>query len=96
MTPTLKRRSIEGISAVLLPYTADGAIDESAYQALVARTYEAGLVPAIASSSGTAWRCAIACVRTPVQPDAIPPGLVTALHRPSSRTTFPRIDSRGA
>ena len=52
MIPPLLPRPIEGISAVLLPYTGDGRIDEAAYQALVARTYDAGLVPAINMDTG--------------------------------------------
>jgi len=52
MIPDLVIRPIEGISAVLLPYTDAGRIDEASYQALVARTYDAGLVPAVNMDTG--------------------------------------------
>ncbi len=45
-------RTIEGISAVLVPYTADGAIDWTAFEAHVARTHDAGLTPAVNMDTG--------------------------------------------
>ena len=45
-------RSITGMSAVLLPYTADGDIDWAAAEAHVARTVEAGLTPAVNMDTG--------------------------------------------
>jgi dihydrodipicolinate synthase/N-acetylneuraminate lyase len=47
-----QRRSIEGISAVLLPVTADGAIDWDGFAAHVARTVAAGIVPAVNMDTG--------------------------------------------
>ncbi len=46
------RRTITGISAVLLPYTADGAIDWPAVEAHIARTAAAGLTPAVNMDTG--------------------------------------------
>ncbi len=46
------RRTITGMSAVLLPYTSDGDIDWAAFEAHVARTAEAGLVPAVNMDTG--------------------------------------------
>ncbi len=46
------RRPIEGISAILLPFHANGAIDWSAFAAHVVRTQEAGLVPAVNMDTG--------------------------------------------
>ena len=40
------------MSAVLLPYTAEGAIDWPAFEAHVARTRDAGLVPAVNMDTG--------------------------------------------
>jgi dihydrodipicolinate synthase/N-acetylneuraminate lyase len=45
-------RSITGMSAVLLPYTADGDIDWAAAEAHVARTVDAGLTPAVNMDTG--------------------------------------------
>ena len=45
-------RRITGMSAVLLPHTAAGAIDWAAVEAHVARTAEAGLVPAVNMDTG--------------------------------------------
>ena len=45
------RRTIRGMSAVLVPYTADGA-DWAAVEAHVARTHEAGLTPAVNMDTG--------------------------------------------
>lgn len=47
-----QRRSIEGISAVLLPVTADGSIDWDGFAAHVARTVAAGIVPAVNMDTG--------------------------------------------
>src|SRR5689334_20396044 len=46
------RRRIAGLSAILLPFTADGAIDWAAFAAHVARTAEAGLTPAVNMDTG--------------------------------------------
>ena len=45
-------RSITGMSAVLLPYTADGEVDWAAAEAHVARTVDAGLTPAVNMDTG--------------------------------------------
>jgi len=45
-------RHIEGISAVLLPYTDAGAIDWDAYGRLLERTWTAGLTPAVNMDTG--------------------------------------------
>lgn len=50
----IPRRKIEGISAMLLPFRADGAIDWDAFCAHVARTADAGLIPAINMDTGYA------------------------------------------
>lgn len=51
--PALKpRRPIEGISAVLLPFRADGTADFEAYARLVERTWAAGLTPAVNMDTG--------------------------------------------
>lgn len=49
---TISNRPIEGISATLLPYTAEGAIDWPAFEAHVARTCSAGLTPAVNMDTG--------------------------------------------
>jgi dihydrodipicolinate synthase/N-acetylneuraminate lyase len=46
------RRQIVGISAVLLPYTTAGAIDWDGFGAHLARTFEAGLMPAVNMDTG--------------------------------------------
>ncbi|MEM8865453.1 MAG: dihydrodipicolinate synthase family protein, partial [Planctomycetota bacterium] len=46
------RRKIEGISAVLLPYTDVGEIDWHAFDSLLTRTLEAGLTPAVNMDTG--------------------------------------------
>ena len=51
-TPALRRRPILGMSAVLLPFTADGAVDWHGFESLVARTVAAGLVPAVNMDTG--------------------------------------------
>jgi dihydrodipicolinate synthase/N-acetylneuraminate lyase len=45
-------REILGISAVLLPFTADGAVDWSGYESLFRQTVDAGLVPAVNMDTG--------------------------------------------
>ncbi|HUF33911.1 MAG TPA: dihydrodipicolinate synthase family protein [Acidimicrobiales bacterium] len=45
-------RPVTGMAAVLLPYTADGAVDWPALEAHVARTAEAGLTPAVNMDTG--------------------------------------------
>ncbi len=46
------RRKIEGLSAILLPFHADGAIDVDGFVAHIERTYAAGLIPAINMDTG--------------------------------------------
>jgi len=46
------RRAITGMSAVLVPYTADGEIDWAAVEAHVERTVAAGLTPAVNMDTG--------------------------------------------
>lgn len=46
------RRTITGMTAVLLPFTDDGAIDWTAFAGLVERTVRAGLVPAVNMDTG--------------------------------------------
>lgn len=46
------RRKITGMSAVLLPFDDMGQVDWSAFAALVARTAEAGLMPAVNMDTG--------------------------------------------
>jgi dihydrodipicolinate synthase/N-acetylneuraminate lyase len=50
--PLRPRRAIEGISAVLLPFRADGRTDFDAYARLVERTWAAGLTPAVNMDTG--------------------------------------------
>jgi dihydrodipicolinate synthase/N-acetylneuraminate lyase len=45
-------RRITGMSAVLVPYTADGAIDWTNVEAHIARTRDAGLTPAVNMDTG--------------------------------------------
>ncbi len=55
VTQTIKTgRTIEGSSAVLLPFTPDGAIDWNAFESNVARTLDAGLSPAVNMDTGYA------------------------------------------
>lgn len=52
-TPALRPgRAILGISAVLLPFTADAAVDWRGFESLLARTVTAGLVPAVNMDTG--------------------------------------------
>jgi dihydrodipicolinate synthase/N-acetylneuraminate lyase len=46
------RRTITGISATLLPFDADGAVDWESFCAHVARTAQAGLTPAVNMDTG--------------------------------------------
>ena len=46
------RRPITGISAILLPFTADGDIDWPAFAAHCVRTADAGLTPAVNMDTG--------------------------------------------
>ena len=50
----IKQRKIEGISAILLPFQADGTPDFDSFLAHVDRTYAAGLTPAINMDTGYA------------------------------------------
>ncbi len=45
-------RTITGMSAVLVPFTADGVIDWPAVEAHIARTHQAGLTPAVNMDTG--------------------------------------------
>ncbi|MGA1617651.1 MAG: dihydrodipicolinate synthase family protein, partial [Pirellulales bacterium] len=46
------RRSIRGMSAILLPFTAAGRIDWEGFAAHVARTAAAGITPAVNMDTG--------------------------------------------
>ena len=48
----IPRRKITGCSAILLPFTANGAVDWDGFTAHVARTAAAGLVPAVNMDTG--------------------------------------------
>ncbi|MFN7148043.1 MAG: dihydrodipicolinate synthase family protein [Microthrixaceae bacterium] len=50
--PTVTRRAIRGASAVLLPITADGEVDRAGWRTHMARTIDAGLVPAVNMDTG--------------------------------------------
>jgi dihydrodipicolinate synthase/N-acetylneuraminate lyase len=51
--PTIiPQRKIEGISAILLPYDAEGQIDFDGFAAHIERTYAAGLTPAVNMDTG--------------------------------------------
>ena len=52
MKNLIPKRKIEGISAILLPFRADGTIDWNAFCAHVARTSDAGLIPAVNMDTG--------------------------------------------
>lgn len=53
--PIVQRRKIEGISAILLPFADhDAAVDWDSFDASVARTLDAGLVPAVNMDTGYA------------------------------------------
>ena len=52
LTMLRPRRAIEGISAILLPFKPDGAIDWAGFEAHVARTHDAGLTPAVNMDTG--------------------------------------------
>lgn len=51
---TRPRRKITGMSAILLPFTADGAVDWPGFEAHVERTAAAGLSPAVNMDTGYA------------------------------------------
>lgn len=52
-TPDLRpRRRITGMSAILLPFLADGSVDWAAFEAHVVRTHDAGLTPAVNMDTG--------------------------------------------
>ncbi len=46
------RRKITGVSAILLPFAADGAVDWPSFEAHVLRTADAGLTPAVNMDTG--------------------------------------------
>lgn len=46
------RRKITGISAILLPFTSQGAVDWEGFCGHVARTHQAGLIPAVNMDTG--------------------------------------------
>jgi len=50
--PVVPRRRITGMSAVLIPFEADGSVAWDAFAAGVARTADAGLVPAVNMDTG--------------------------------------------
>ncbi len=50
--PLRPRRTIEGISACLLPFRPDGTVDFTSYAVLVERTWAAGLAPAVNMDTG--------------------------------------------
>ena len=52
--PIQPNRKPLGMSAVLLPFNADGSIDWTGFEAHVARTVEAGLIPAVNMDTGYA------------------------------------------
>ncbi|MFK7789626.1 MAG: dihydrodipicolinate synthase family protein, partial [Phycisphaeraceae bacterium] len=52
--PIVPKRKPLGMSAVLLPFHADGSIDWKGFEDHVARTVEAGLVPAVNMDTGYA------------------------------------------
>ena len=52
MPPTRPRRAITGMSAILLPFLADGSVDWPAFEAHVVRTATAGLTPAVNMDTG--------------------------------------------
>jgi len=52
--PLRPRRPIDGISAVLLPFHADGRPDRETWASLVERTWAAGLTPAVNMDTGYA------------------------------------------
>lgn len=55
MLPTIQpRRTITGMSAILLPFTPDGAVDWPSFAAHAKRTFEAGLAPAVNMDTGYA------------------------------------------
>jgi dihydrodipicolinate synthase/N-acetylneuraminate lyase len=45
-------RTVEGISAILLPFTADGSIDVGGFERHLTRTLAAGLIPAVNMDTG--------------------------------------------
>jgi dihydrodipicolinate synthase/N-acetylneuraminate lyase len=51
-TDLIRPRVIAGMSAVLLPFTADGSVDWDSFEAQVARTAAAGLTPAVNMDTG--------------------------------------------
>ncbi|MFM8877973.1 MAG: dihydrodipicolinate synthase family protein, partial [Verrucomicrobiota bacterium] len=54
LPPLRPRRTIDGISAVLLPFHPDGRPDRETWAALVERTWAAGLTPAVNMDTGYA------------------------------------------
>jgi dihydrodipicolinate synthase/N-acetylneuraminate lyase len=48
----IRGRQIQGVSATLVPYSDDGAIDWTSFEAHIARTVAAGLVPAVNMDTG--------------------------------------------
>lgn len=54
MMPIIPNRKIEGHSAILLPFTPNGAVDWDAFCAHIARTAAAGLTPAVNMDTGYA------------------------------------------
>jgi len=54
MKTILPRRKIEGISAILLPFRADGSVDWNAFCAHMVRTTQTSLIPAVNMDTGYA------------------------------------------
>ncbi len=55
MLPTIQpRRTITGMSAILLPFTPDGSVDWASFAAHAKRTFDAGLAPAVNMDTGYA------------------------------------------
>jgi dihydrodipicolinate synthase/N-acetylneuraminate lyase len=51
--PALRpRRTIAGIAAVLLPFTGEGTVDWGGFESLLARTWAAGITPAVNMDTG--------------------------------------------
>ena len=52
LPPLKPRRTVRGISAILLPFAGDGSVDWPAFEAHVERTAAAGLTPAVNMDTG--------------------------------------------
>jgi len=54
LSPVVPKRKITGISAILLPFKEDYSVDWAGFEAHVARTDKAGLLPAVNMDTGYA------------------------------------------